>query len=127
MGNDLAAGLSERNVVVGGIEVFVRERGGNGIPVVFVHGNPTSSSDWIPFLERIEGPAPASDLPGFGRSDRPDPARFDYSLGAYADFTERLLDELVAGPYGLVVHDWGPLMPVAAQRPPRLGGRSEVR
>lgn len=118
MGNDLAAGLSERNVVVGGIEVFVRERGGNGIPVVFVHGNPTSSSDWIPFLERIEGPALAFDLPGFGRSDRPDPARFDYSLGAYADFTERLLDELVAGPYGLVVHDWGGLMLVAAQRHP---------
>lgn len=118
MGNDHAAPIRERTVVVDGIEVFVRERGGDGIPAVFVHGNPTSSSDWIPFLERIKGPALAFDLPGFGRSDRPDPARFDHSLGAYVDFTERLLDELVAGPYGLVVHDWGGLALVAAQRNP---------
>lgn len=119
MGNDPAAAISERTVAVDGIEVFVRERGGDGIPAVFVHGNPTNSSDWVPFLEGIEGPALAFDLPGFGRSARPDrAARFDYSLGAFVDFTERLLDELVAGPYKLVVHDWGGLALVAAQRHP---------
>jgi len=116
--SDPAGAISERTVVVDGIEVFVRERGGAGIPTVFVHGNPTSSSDWLPFLARIEGPALAFDLPGFGRSERPDPARFDHSLAAYADFTEQLLDELVGGPYGLVVHDWGGLALLAAQRHP---------
>jgi len=110
--------ITERKVVVDGIEVLLRERSGEGIPAVFVHGNPTSSSDWIPFMERIDGPALAFDLPGFGRSGRPDPARFDHSLTAYADFTEHLLDELVDGPYGLVVHDWGGLALVTAQRHP---------
>lgn len=118
MQGDPAAAIIERTVEVDGIETFVRERGGDGAPVVFVHGNPTSSADWVPFLERIEGPALAFDLPGFGRSARPDPARFDHSLAAYADFTERLLDQLVGGPYGLVVHDWGGLALVAAQRHP---------
>lgn len=112
------AAISERTVVVDGIEVFVRERRGAGPPAVFVHGNPTSSSDWLPFMARIEGPALAFDLPGFGRSARPDPARFDHSLGAYADFMERLLDELVGGPYCLVVHDWGGLALATAQRHP---------
>ncbi len=118
MASDPTGAISERTVRVGGIELFVRERAGAGAPAVFVHGNPTSSADWVPFLERIEGPALTFDLPGFGRSGRPDPARFDYSLGAYADLVERLLDELVAGPYGLVVHDWGGLALVAAQRHP---------
>ncbi len=108
----------ERKVSVDGIETFVRERGGEGTPVVFVHGNPTSSWDWIPFMERMSGPALAFDLPGFGRSERPDPAAFDHSFGAYVDFTERLLDQLVPGSYGLVVHDWGGLAVAAAQRHP---------
>jgi len=110
--------ITERTVVVDGIEVFLRERPGDGVPTVFVHGNPTSSSDWIPFMERMYGPALAFDLPGFGRSGRPDPRAFDHSLAAYADFTEHLLDQLVGGPYGLVVHDWGGLALVAAQRHP---------
>jgi haloalkane dehalogenase len=110
--------ITERTVTVDGIEVFVRERGGEGTPAVFVHGNPTSSSDWIPFLERMSGPALAFDLPGFGRSARPDPNLFDHSFGAYVDFTERLLDELIGGPYALVVHDWGGLAVAAAQRHP---------
>lgn len=112
------AAISERTVVVDGIETFVRERAGAGTPAVFVHGNPTNSTDWLPFMARMEGPALAFDLPGFGRSARPDPARFDHSLAAYADFTEHLLDELVGGPYGLVVHDWGGLALIAAQRRP---------
>lgn len=85
---------------------------------MFVHGNPTSSSDWIPFLERIEGPAIAFDLPGFGRSARPDPARFDHSLAAYVDFVAKLLDELAPHRYRLVVHDWGGLALASAQRHP---------
>ena len=113
-----AAEIVERTIPVDGIEVFVRERPGTGPPAVFVHGNPTSSWDWIPFLERMRGPALAFDMPGFGRSARPDPAEFDHSLWAYADFIEHLLDQEVGGPYKLVVHDWGGVAVVAAQRRP---------
>ena len=114
----MAAAITQRTVEVDGIEVFVREVAGDGAPSVFVHGNPTSSADWIPFLERCSGPAIAFDLPGFGRSSRPDPFRFDHSLPAYANFVERLLGELVPNRYRLVVHDWGGLALIPAQRHP---------
>ncbi len=114
----MAAALTERTIEVAGIRTFVRERPGERPPAVFVHGNPTSSLDWVPFLERLQGPAIAFDLPGFGRSERPDPRRFDHSLVAYADFTEQLLAELAPDGYSLVVHDWGGLALAAAQRDP---------
>ena len=58
-------------VMVDGVSTFFRRVPGEGPPVVFVHGNPTHSEDWQPFLERIPGPALAFDLPGWARSTRP--------------------------------------------------------
>jgi pimeloyl-ACP methyl ester carboxylesterase len=75
-------------------------------PPLYVHGVPTSSDDWIPFLERTGGLAP--DLPGFGRSGKG--GHLDYSIEGIAAFVERFLDEVVpARPerVKLVVHDWG--------------------
>lgn len=114
----MSGGISERTVEVDGIEVFLRETAGEGAPAIFVHGNPTHSADWLPFLARLEGPSIAFDLPGFGRSARPDPGRFDYTLASYADFVERLLDRLAPEGYSLVVHDWGGLALIPAQRHP---------
>lgn len=110
--------IIERTVEIDGIAIFVRERPGEGTPAVFVHGNPTNSADWLPFLERMNGPAIAFDLPGWGRSARPDPLAFDGGMGAHANLIERLLDQVVPGPYRLVVHDWGVLALIAAQRHP---------
>lgn len=115
----MSRSISERTVELDGIEIFLREVEGAGTPTVFVHGNPTHSADWIPFLERVEGPAIAFDLPGFGRSSRPDPLHFDHSLAAYANFVEALLDQLVPDGYKLVVHDWGALTLIPAQRQAR--------
>ena len=92
---------------------------GSGPPAIFVHGNPTQSGDWLPFLERMEGPALAFDLPGFGHSDRPDPERFDHSVGAYADVIEELLEIVAPDGFRLVVHDWGGLGLIAALRNPQ--------
>lgn len=110
--------IIERAIAIDGIDVVIRETAGSGTPTVFVHGNPGSSSDWVPFLERLDGPGIAFDLPGFGPAARPDPARFDHSLGAYTDFAERVLDEIAPGVYRLVVHDWGALALAASQRHP---------
>src|SRR5918997_772181 len=93
----MGATISERTIEVDGIGVFLREVPGEGPPTVFVHGNPTHSADWLPFLERMDGPALAFDLPGWGRSSRPDPLAFDGSLGAHANVVERLLGELAPG------------------------------
>jgi len=119
----MGAEITERRVSVDGIGIFCREIAGSGPPTIFVHGNPTNSGDWLPFLERMNGPAIAFDLPGFGRSDRPDPARFDHTIEAYAQLLDKLFDQLAPDGFKLVVHDWGGLGLIAAlRRPERVRG-----
>ena len=108
--------VTERTVEVDRVRTFYRQVERDGPPDVFVHGNPTHSADWLPFLDRIAGPAIAPDLPGWGRSARP--RRFDYSMHGLAAFFERFLEELEIDEYGLVVHDWGSLALIAAQGAP---------
>jgi pimeloyl-ACP methyl ester carboxylesterase len=110
--------IEQRFIEVGGVRCFAREVGGDGPPTVFVHGNPNESGMWLDFLERVRGPALAFDLPGFGRSDRPDPEVFDYSMHAYGSFVERLLDRLDIARHRLVMHDWGVVGLLAAMRAP---------
>jgi pimeloyl-ACP methyl ester carboxylesterase len=107
-----------RMLEVMGIPTFVRERPGEGTPVVFWHGNPTDSRDWLAFMDRTSAPAYAADLPGFGRSARPDPREFDYSMDSYADWAIALLEALGIERYSLLVHDWGGTGLLAALRDP---------
>ncbi len=110
--------IHESMVEVEGVDVFLRRSEGTGSPTVFVHGNPSSSDDWLPFLDAIEGPAVAFDLPGWGRSGRP---AHTYTMHGLAGFIERLLAELAIGRYKLVVHDWGSVgLLAAAGHPERL-------
>jgi pimeloyl-ACP methyl ester carboxylesterase len=111
--------VEEAELVVDGVRVFYRQVSGEGTPVVYCHGNPTHGEDWLPFLER-GGAAIAIDMPGWGRSDRPDPARFDYSMYGLSAFLEKCLDELDVTKRKLVVHDWGALTLIGAQRRPEL-------
>jgi pimeloyl-ACP methyl ester carboxylesterase len=104
---------------IDGVRAFYRRVEGEGTPTVYCHGNPTHGGEWVPFLER-GGPAVAIDMPGWGRSDRPDPAYFDYSMFGLSAFLERCLDELGVGRRKLVVHDWGGLALIGAQRRPEL-------
>ena len=110
--------IEESSVDVDGVRVFVRRRGGDGPPTVFVHGNPTHSEEWVPFLERLGGPAVAPDLPGWGRSERPPPGRFVGTMHGLASVLERLLHRLGVGEYRLVAHDWGTVALIAAQVDP---------
>ncbi len=109
--------IEERELILDGVKVFYRRVAGEGTPTVYFHGNPTHGEDWLPFMER-GGPSIAIDMPGWGRSDRPDPARFDYSMYGLSAFLERCLDELGIGQRKLVVHDWGSLALIGAQRRP---------
>lgn len=121
----MAGGIEEGWLSLDGIRVFYRRVDGEGTPAVYCHGNPTHGGDWLPFLER-GGPALAIDLPGWGRSARPDPARFDYSMHGLSAFLERCLDELGVGRRKLVVHDWGSLALIGAQRRPELVERLAI-
>lgn len=115
----MAGAIEEFELVVDGVRVFCRRVPGEGTPTVYCHGNPTHGEDWVPFLER-GGPAIAIDMPGWGRSARPDPAGFDYSMHGLSAFLEKCLDELGVGRRKLVVHDWGSLALIGAQRRPEL-------
>jgi pimeloyl-ACP methyl ester carboxylesterase len=87
-------------------------------PVVYLHGVPTSSEDWRPFLERTGGFAP--DLPGFGRAGKRGdlPCTIDF----YDGWLERFLDQQGIDRFSLLVHDWGVVGLATAQR---LPGRVE--
>ncbi len=112
------APICERVVHVDGVRTFYRQGAGDGPPALFVHGNPTHSEDWLPFLHAVDGPAVALDLPGWGFSETPDRDRFDYSMHGLGRFLERFLDQLEISEYALVVHDWGAVGLIAAQRRP---------
>jgi pimeloyl-ACP methyl ester carboxylesterase len=119
------AEVEEAELRVDGVRVFYRRVAGEGTPTVYCHGNPTHSEDWLPFMER-GGAAIAIDMPGWGRSDKPDPARFDYSMYGLSAFLERCLEELGVERRKLVLHDWGSLALIGAQRRPDLVERLVV-
>jgi pimeloyl-ACP methyl ester carboxylesterase len=108
--------ITEERVDVDGVGVFVRRREGEGEPVVFVHGNPSSSADWIPFIEGSARSAIAYDMPGWGRSDRP--RDLDYTMHGLARFHRRALDALGVERHALVVHDWGAVALIDAMARP---------
>ncbi len=91
--------------------------GADAAPVLYVHGVPTNSDDWVPFLERTGGLAP--DLPGFGRSGKRGDG--DFTLSGYERFIERFLDLTETDRVRLVVHDWGVVaLPWAMRNPERV-------
>src|SRR3954462_15100583 len=107
--------MEERNEEVAGLSLHWRQ--GGDAPVVYLHGVPSSSWDWLPFLQRTGGYAP--DLPGFGRSHKP--AYFAYSSAGYAAFLRAYVDELGLDRFSLVVHDWGSVgLALAATIPERV-------
>ena len=104
--------IAERSAQVAGLGIHHREAG--DAPILYLHGVPTHSHDWVPFLQRIGGIAP--DLPGFGKSAKP--AEFDYSIDGYDRFLEAFVDQLGLERFSLVMHDWGAVGLALAQRFP---------
>jgi len=79
---------------------------GEGDPVLFLHGNPTSSYLWrniVPYVAD-DGRAIAVDLIGMGKSDKPD---IDYRFVDHAKYLEAFIEELELKNITLVIHDWG--------------------
>jgi haloalkane dehalogenase len=81
---------------------------GDGDPVVFLHGNPTSSYLWrnvMPWIER-DHRCLAPDLVGMGDSGKA-PAG-SYRFADHARYLDAWLEAIVPhGPVAFVVHDWG--------------------
>ena len=84
---------------------------GQGAPIVFLHGNPTSSYLWrnvIPHVQHL-GRCIAPDLIGMGDSDKlPNSGPGRYSFREHQSYLYALFDELaLGGAITFVVHDWG--------------------
>jgi pimeloyl-ACP methyl ester carboxylesterase len=96
--------VTEHREEIGGVSTHWREAPtGDGRPIVYVHGVPTGSWEWLPFLDRVGGIAP--DLPGFAESGRPED--FDYSFRGFDRWLEQFVDARGLDRLRLVVHDWG--------------------
>src|SRR5262249_37917148 len=81
---------------------------GVGNPIVFLHGNPTSSYLWrniIPYVTKF-GRCLAPDLVGMGRSGK-SPAKA-YRFVDHARYLDAWFEVLgLTGEIKLVLHDWG--------------------
>lgn len=82
------------------------EEHGTGDPIVFLHGNPTSSFLWRNVLPELVplGRCLALDLIGFGRSGKPD---IPYRFFDHIRYVEQWFDALALERVTLVGHDWG--------------------
>lgn len=106
--------VTEHRDELDGQPLFWRGAPSEGTPVLYVHGVPTNSDIWVPFLERTGGVAP--DLPGFGRSGKR--ADGDYTIEGYDRFIEHFLDHAGSDRIRLLVQDWGAVGLAFAQRFP---------
>lgn len=80
---------------------------GDGDPVLFLHGNPTSSYLWrnvIGEVARAGRRCIALDLIGMGGSGKP---ALDYRLVDHLEFVEAFIEALGLSDLTLVGHDWG--------------------
>jgi len=94
-------------VVVDSVRIALRD-GGEGRPVVLIHGTPSHSYIWrevIPELENAGHRVLAFDLLGYGLSERP--LDRDTSVAAQAQILEGLLERLGVERAHLVGHDIG--------------------
>lgn len=101
---------------------------GSGNPVVFLHGNPTSSYLWRNVMPHLAGMGRliAPDLIGMGDSDKlPDPGPERYRFVEHKAYLDALLAHLDLGDrITFVVHDWGSALGFhwARRNPARVRG-----
>ncbi len=114
-------------VAVGEHQVFYREAGAKDAPVLLLlHGFPSSSHmfrELIPVLAddyRVIAP----DLPGFGFSDSPERAEFDYTFENLTNVIDRFTETLGLDRYAVYVFDYGaPVgLRLALRHPERITG-----
>ena len=79
---------------------------GTGDPILFLHGNPTSSYLWRNIIPAVTplGRCIALDLIGMGKSDKPD---IEYRFFDHVKYVEEFIRAKDLQDITLVLHDWG--------------------
>lgn len=118
---------TKQRITVRGAEMAYVEEGA-GRPVVFLHGNPTSSYLWRNVIPHVvdRGRAIAPDLIGMGDSAKlPGTGDDRYRFVEHRAYLDAFLDAVVPdGPVVLAVHDWGSALGFdwARRHPERVAG-----
>ncbi|MEO8217043.1 MAG: alpha/beta hydrolase [Acidobacteriota bacterium] len=107
-----------------GGKLWIDDGGRGGVPVIFVHGNGASSSQWSAQLAhlRMHRRSIAFDLRGMGHSDPA--ANGDYSVSAVSGDIGAVADALGIRRFVLVGHSYGGAIvgAYAAAHPDRIAG-----
>ena len=84
---------------------------GTGDPIIFIHGNPTTSYEWRNVIPHLENSARcvAPDLIGMGASERlPDTGPDSYTLGDHIAYIDGFIESLgIKRNLTFVLDDWG--------------------
>ncbi|MFT5041458.1 MAG: haloalkane dehalogenase, partial [Hyphomicrobiaceae bacterium] len=100
----------KKTVEVDGLDMAYVESG-SGDPIVFLHGNPTSSYLWRNVIPHLEGKGRciAPDLIGMGDSAKlPESGADRYRFVEHVRYLDAFLDKVVpTGKITFVIHDWG--------------------
>jgi haloalkane dehalogenase len=100
--------FSDRYLEIAGHRIYCVETG-TGEPVLFLHGNPTSSYVWRDVMPAVAAATGrrciAVDLLGLGKSDKPDSLR--YTLNLHRDIVAGAVEMLGLQNIVLVAEDWG--------------------
>jgi pimeloyl-ACP methyl ester carboxylesterase len=127
IGNDALAQTAtlHKTVEVNGVEIFYREAGAVDAPVILLlHGYPTSSHMFRNLMGDLSDDYRllAPDYPGFGRSEQPPMAEFEYSFDNMAKIVEGFLEELEVETFSIYLMDYGaPIgFRIAAKYPERI-------
>jgi haloalkane dehalogenase len=111
MENSMADGVNPKRYaeVLGSRMAYVEQ--GQGAPIVFLHGNPTSSYLWRNIMSPLSdlGRCIAPDLIGMGDSEKlPDAGPGSYTLAENQRYVDEFLARVGADrDVTLIVHDWG--------------------
>ncbi|MEW6089615.1 haloalkane dehalogenase [Parvibaculum sp.] len=105
-----AAELPKKRVTISGRRMAYSEMG-EGDPIVFLHGNPTSSHLWRNIMPHLagQGRCIAPDLIGMGDSEKLEPSGPErYTFREHRRFLDAFLETLgITRNVTLVIHDWG--------------------
>ena len=120
--------LAKKTVDVLGRRMAYHERG-EGAPVVFLHGNPTSSYLWRDVIPELEGYGRliAPDLIGMGDSAKlENPGPDTYRFVTHREYLAGFIDAVIGPTEAIlfVIHDWGSALGFdwANQHRDRVGG-----
>lgn len=116
-----------KTIKANGLNIFYREAGPEGAPVILLmHGYPTSSvmfRNLIPLLSK-KYHVIAPDLPGFGFSDAPARGEYEYTFGNLAKTMQAFIDTMGLDRFAMYIFDYGaPVgLRLALANPERITG-----